>query len=322
MRRSLAAVTLVLVVTGLSATFLSIAGAHPPRGKHIWRKHVKPHATQLFVLQPKDDATPPAPGATVSSSPLDPTPLPSPSPSAPAPAGDPDDDGIGSVLFGWAQPGGLGENLLEGVGFALLGLVGALVTTYLFLNELLPSMGGKADYELIGVELAEFKEKRTKTLTDREAALAAGVQPGDEKMKAIDSLFDDLDTVIARLEDRQMKVRRSMYLTALPMYLVLGAAFAVIFATNALQAILVGFGWTAVADRAGLKREIEVKHDKRADEIVKIKEAGDAKVAAVEAELKAQLKDVKDENALLLASNDMLAAHVGAAVTGDSGTSA
>jgi hypothetical protein len=52
--------------------------------------------------------------------------------------------------------------------------------------------------------------------------------------------------------------------------------FAVLFASNALQAILVGFGWTAVADRIGLKRELDEKSRQREEQINKLTERAEA----------------------------------------------
>ena len=52
--------------------------------------------------------------------------------------------------------------------------------------------------------------------------------------------------------------------------------FAVLFATNALQAILVGFGWTAVADRIGLRSELDEKSRQREDEINKLTDKAQA----------------------------------------------
>ncbi|MDQ3915383.1 MAG: hypothetical protein M3323_08675 [Actinomycetota bacterium] len=217
------------------------------------------------------------------------------------PAGDPDDDGVGSVLFGWAKAGGFWDNFPAGVGYVLLGLIGALVTAYLFLGDFLPSMGGKADYDASKAELDEFKQRRDKLLIDREKDAAGTGETSAEQRAIRDALYDDHERTIARLEARLARDRRGMYLTGFPMYLILGGAFAVLFATNALQALLVGFGWTAVADRAGMKREVDARQDKKALQIKELEDAAlkerkkaEAAVARA-AELEARVKPLTDE---------------------------
>src|SRR6266850_8389726 len=84
----------------------------------------------------------------------------------------PGSDFLGSIsptIFPWAaKPGGATGNWLEGLVFGLVGVVGALVTVYLFLGDFLPSMGGKAEYEALRLEIADLEKRRDKLLTLRE----------------------------------------------------------------------------------------------------------------------------------------------------------
>jgi hypothetical protein len=77
----------------------------------------------------------------------------------------------------------------------------------------------------------------------------------------------ELTAIIDQKESEAKDLRRRIFLMGLPAYLILGGAFAVLFASNALQALLIGFGWTAVADRIGLNRVENIKKQGRGDAI-------------------------------------------------------
>lgn len=191
---------------------------------------------------------------------------------------------VSDVLFPWIESGGFDDNWAEGLGFAALGIVGALVTIYLFLGGFLPSMGGKAEYEATRLEIEELARRREKQLTLRE--LYTRGEPGirAERLEQADKLTDDLGAIIEAKEARAAKLRRELVAIGFPLYVVLGGVFAALFATNALQAILVGFGWTAVADRIGLKRELDEKSRQRGEEINKLTERAES-AAALQQEL-------------------------------------
>ncbi|MGH2987532.1 MAG: hypothetical protein ACRDLO_12710 [Solirubrobacterales bacterium] len=179
---------------------------------------------------------------------------------------------VSDVLFPWIESGGFEANWAEGLGFAGLGIVGALVTIYLFLGGFLPSMGGKAEYEATRLEIEDLAKRRDKQITLREQHTRGDAGIPAERLAEADKLTDDLGEMIEAKEARAAKLRRELIAVGFPLYVLLGGVFAVLFASNALQAILVGFGWTAVADRIGLKRELDEKSRQREEEINKLTE--------------------------------------------------
>lgn len=183
---------------------------------------------------------------------------------------------VSDVLFPWIESGGFDANWGEGVGFAALGIVGALVTIYLFLGGFLPSMGGKAEYEATRLEIGDLAKRRDKQIALRELHTRGEAGVAAERLQEADKLTDDLGAIIEAKEARAAKLRRELIAIGFPLYVVLGGVFAVLFASNALQAILVGFGWTAVADRIGLKRELDEKSLQREEEINKLTERAEA----------------------------------------------
>ncbi len=183
---------------------------------------------------------------------------------------------VSDVLFPWIDSGGFEANWGEGLGFAVLGIVGALVTIYLFLGGFLPSMGGKAEYEATRLEIDDLAKRREKQITLRELYARGEAGIAKERLEEADKLTDDLGGMIEAKEARAAKLRRELIAIGFPLYVLLGGVFAVLFATNALQAILVGFGWTAVADRIGLRSELDEKSRQREDEINKLTDKAQA----------------------------------------------
>lgn len=183
---------------------------------------------------------------------------------------------VSDVLFPWIESGGFEANWGEGLGFAALGIVGALVTIYLFLGGFLPSMGGKAEYEATRLEIEDLTKRRDKQILLREQHTRGEAGIPAERLAEADKLTDDLGAMIEAKEARAAKLRRELVAIGFPLYVVLGGVFAVLFASNALQAILVGFGWTAVADRIGLKRELDEKSRQREEEINKLTERAES----------------------------------------------
>ena len=183
---------------------------------------------------------------------------------------------VSDVLLPWIESGGFGDNWGEGLGFAGLGIVGALVTIYLFLGGFLPSMGGKAEYEATRLEIEDLTKRRDQQITLRELHTRDEAAVSAERLMEADKLTDDLGDIIEAKEARAAKLRRELIAIGFPLYVLLGGVFGVLFATNALQAILIGFGWTAVADRIGLRRELDEKSRQREEEINKLTEKAEA----------------------------------------------
>ena len=285
-KRAAATASLVLVVMGLSATFVSVAQADSrPREKHLWNAHLEPQARGVFArkegvkkririaIQRGTPAPPPGPPESPTNG-GDPTPPPSPSPDDPN-----DDDGLDAALFGWMDAGGWDENWPEGLLYVVLGFVGALVTAFFYLHDFLPSVGGTAEYREVSVTVAEREEMLDQLRKARED-FAYGKDKGlsAERLAELNRLYDHrMSEQRADREWLRAEKRRS-YRAALPMYVILGGAFAVLFATNPLQGVLIGFGWTAIADRAGLKRQAADREQGRDKQIEKIEKVASEKV--------------------------------------------
>jgi hypothetical protein len=230
-------------------------------------------------------------------------------PDAPGPdEGDPDnpeadepDDPTRIAIFPWVTSGGFDENWKEGLGLAALGLVGAIVLLFVSFGDFLPAMGGKADYLARKAELDELVEQRSAQFALREKYVSGGAETTPEREAASAALTDDLETAIQQMQREVAHERNRLLWTGMVMYALLGAAFAVLFSSNALQALLIGFGWTAVAERLGLRSELADRSDNRQKAIEELREdaqravddAEKARLAAVAAE------DRADKNAKL-----------------------
>ncbi len=173
---------------------------------------------------------------------------------------------VSDVIFPWAQ-GGFAKHWGDGLVRFLLGVAGALVTAYLFLGDFLPSMGGKVDYDLQRGILDDLKKRKEKTLALLESYVQGGEAVPPERLEAAEQLSKDFETTITRMEASIAKDRWRLFRLGFPVYILLGGFFATAFATNLLQAILIGFGWTAVADRIGLNRELDARKAIKDDKV-------------------------------------------------------
>ena len=200
-----------------------------------------------------------------------------------------DDEGesdVWSGFFPWATNGGVSDNLLTGLGFAALGIAGALILIFGLLGSYLPSMGGKAEYDALQVEIKALAERRDKQLASRERFVRDGEDPGAERRQEAAGLTDDLSRVIESKEEEARRKYRQALSLGIPIYVLVGGALAVLVASNALQALLIGFAWTSIADRLGLKREQTEKKTINNANVEKLEnaaaEAGKEKVKAEE----------------------------------------
>jgi|GEM_PF-7111566 len=215
---------------------------------------------------------------------------------------DPEDDGdrnsdIWSGFFPWATDEGVSDNLLTGLFFAGLGVLGASILVFGLLGSYLPSMGGKAEYDALQIEIKSLTERLDQQLKARERYVRDGTDPGSERRKEAASLTDDLSQVVeSKEEEARHKYRQALWL-GVPIYILVGGALAVLVASNALQALLIGFAWTSIADRLGLKREQSEKKEIEGKEIGVL--AADAKEAD---EAKAKLAQRDAENQELKAA--------------------
>jgi hypothetical protein len=170
-------------------------------------------------------------------------------------------------------------------------LFGALVTVYLFVGELLPSMGGKAEYEQMKNQSDDLRKRRDAALTVRERFAAGDTTITNERYVAEGEVIADIDSELTRLDARTSSERWRLFLLGFPIYLLLGGFFAAALALDWPQALFIGFAWTAVADRLGLQRELSTRKQ--------IVEAGLTKVEAQGVETARQLAGAERENTQL-----------------------
>jgi hypothetical protein len=238
------------------------------------------------------------------------------------------------LFFPWVDSGGFGDNVGEGIAFAAVGLVGAMVTAYYAAGGFLPSMGGKAEYDAMQVELSDLRE-RFRAVSAIGESFALGTAPGvtAEQRAAATESADRLSASIDSLRLEAQTLKRSLLARALPFYLLLGAAFAVLFAQNLAQALLIGFAWTLLAERMGLKKEMEKKDEMRGQDISKLESGAkegerhrrDAQEARADAKAKdeklsateAALKAISDEFARVATASPAVDGGVGENGSGD-----
>ncbi len=181
--------------------------------------------------------------------------------------------GVAPELFAWYNPSQPDFGLAA--LYFVLGAAGALVTVYLFLGEFLPSMGGKGEYVKLQAQLEYFQDWRRRLLDAHWEGVKGKPGLSQEEVQllmAIDRLSDDLDGICKDLERQMSSERWRLFLLGFPLYVILGGLFAVAFARDVLQAVLIGFGWTAVAERFGMAREQAVRKEFRDQQIEELRQ--------------------------------------------------
>lgn len=231
---------------------------------------------------------------------------------------------ISDVIFPWAH-GGFGKNWFEGLLRFVLGVVGGLVTTYLFIGDFLPSMGGRVEYDLLSSQLDDLRTRRNETMTLLERYVKGDTDVSQERLLAGDRLTDDFDQALQRLETQVNKERWRLFLIGFPIYVLLGGFFATAFATNQFQALLIGFGWTAVADRIGLGKQLEQRKSAKDERVATLETQALAGANALQTATRqeAQIRDLdaavarlKEEKAVAERAASLMAQAVS---TGDTG---
>jgi hypothetical protein len=152
--------------------------------------------------------------------------------------------------------------------------------------------------------LETYRSLRDRSLASRERLVRGEVQsPIQDGLAAEERLSIDYQNLVAFLEKRVSRERWRLFLIGFPLYVILGGFFAVAVAQTPLQALGVGFGWTVVSDRFGLKRELAARRDIREKAVVAVVDQKrqaekDAAVARVEAELARLQRDQAVGNAI------------------------
>jgi hypothetical protein len=163
-----------------------------------------------------------------------------------------------SDLFTWLMTNP--PNLATGAIFLILGFIGALVAIFGLIGSVVPGTNGKATLE-IQITRLETEEKRLDQLINDD-------ETNPELLKAV-------EIAVNNIRDDITQERRKQFNQAACIYLILGAFFAAMLATNMLQAIVIGFGWTAVIGVLGLKNDQEYRKDKKDEAIGILTEKND-----------------------------------------------
>jgi hypothetical protein len=149
-----------------------------------------------------------------------------------------------------------------GITLAVGGLVGALITMFAFIGGAFPGTAGKTviDTDTVRLEILSDQLDKFVTGTRANADLIEAVE------KMVNNFRDDL---------RSEKWRQFAFASIA--YAVIGAAIAAFLASNLLQAIVIGAGWTGLLGSLGLKSDYAKRKavkDSALDETVKeLKEA-------------------------------------------------
>lgn len=131
-------------------------------------------------------------------------------------------------------------NWEKGILLTVLGLVGAMVTTFGLIGGAVPGTAGQAKIDLDTQRLERWSE-RLETLVQE-------TPPSPEAIRAVEQSVNNLRDDLGAERWRQFAIASFLYLF-------LGATFAAIFASDLLQALLIGAGWTGIAGSLGLKRD-------------------------------------------------------------------
>lgn len=152
-------------------------------------------------------------------------------------------------LFDWYEDG---RDWGRGAIYALLGLVGALVTTFGWIGGAVPGTAGKVELDEESLRLRRLYE-RLDAMVEHEKPDAAAIGAVE---KAIDNLRDDL-----------RRDRWRQFWIGFVLYVLLGAFFACALAHDLLQALAAGAGWTALLGSVGLKQEFEQRAERKNDQL-------------------------------------------------------
>ena len=147
-------------------------------------------------------------------------------------------------LFKWATAGE-SPDIFSGAMYALLGLVGALITIFGLIGGAVP---GTAGYSKIEAGLNRL-EARASVLD--KLILDADANPSTADASLIKAVQEANTSLRAYLR----KERWSQFILATVLYAILGAFFAAMLAQNILQALVIGAGWTAYLGVLGLKKD-------------------------------------------------------------------
>lgn len=186
-------------------------------------------------------------------------------------------------FFHWATtPTGIDWQL--GAALAGAGVVGALITLYLLLGEPLPLLGNTVRITELRLRLS-YLEKKRRAITETRLRLADQDPLPTERLGALEGISNTHSEEITCVQSElNQEVRRGLR-WGVPLYVLLAGLIAAAFATNLIQALVVGFGWTTILDRLGVKQQESEREDRRAEYLGDITRDRDAQIAELRAKL-------------------------------------
>ena len=141
-------------------------------------------------------------------------------------------------LFKWAS--GDSPDWTRGIFYALVGLIGALITVFSLIGGAIPGTAGYMRIEA-GMKRVEERERALDILIKNPTKNA-------EQIKAVEIATNNL-------RDDIRENRRRQFALAASLYAILGAFSAMLLAQDLLQALVIGAGWTAFVGAMGLKKD-------------------------------------------------------------------
>ncbi len=168
-------------------------------------------------------------------------------------------------IFAWATQDPV--NWRAGILFGVLGLGGALATSFFLIGSVMPGTAGKKLIDERDLQIEEMQKRLAlySELTDHLTVRGQDPPADNEKIELYarleDGLRDDLRDERRDLSREKLK----QYGLALPLYGLVGAIVSLAFAQDLLQAFLFGAGWPAVAASRGLRTDLNTSNIARAE---------------------------------------------------------
>ena len=150
-------------------------------------------------------------------------------------------------FFAWLT--GDSPDWSTGIMYAIMGLVGALVTVFSLIGGVVPGTEGF-------MRILEI-QNRVEEWENRLDYLIKNSEKNPKFIKAVEEATNNL-------RDDLRVDRRQQFLLASVLYAILGAFFATLLAKDLIQAILIGAGWTGFIVALGFKKEHRSMNDKKA----------------------------------------------------------
>lgn len=147
-------------------------------------------------------------------------------------------------LFAWARSNPV--NWAQGFIFAALGLVGGLITIFTLIGGAIPGTVGQVQIEATQEQLDRLSQKLENLVNSKSVDAGA---------------INAVEQVVNNLRDDLRAERWRQFFIAAVLYALLAAFFATALATNLIQAIVIGAGWTGFLGSLGLKRDFEKRKE-------------------------------------------------------------